>query len=92
MRKIEIETGHLVQSRLILELSNRLKIKVFCASIPNGGYSRSRDRERLKREGVRRGSPDFYFGAPNGVSAWSTKTPRSCLSFHQKMLREDVLT
>ncbi|MBR1156301.1 VRR-NUC domain-containing protein [Bradyrhizobium sp. JYMT SZCCT0428] len=83
--KIEVETEHLIQSRLILELSNKLVADVFCAAIPNGGYRRPRDRERLKREGVRRGSPDLYFVAPNGVSAWlELKTPRGFLSFHQR--------
>ena len=85
MIAVRTDSEHSIQARLMAELSRRLKPDVFCAAIPNGGYRRPRDRERLRLEGVKRGSPDLYFVAPNGVSAWlEMKTPHGFLSPDQR--------
>ena len=84
-RRQKTETEHSIQAQLMTELSWRLKPNIFCAAIPNGGYRRPRDRPLLMLEGVKRGSPDLYFIAPDGVSAWlEMKTATGFLSPHQK--------
>jgi hypothetical protein len=73
-----------------LMLAGRSELHWF--AIPNGEKRHIRVAQRLKNEGVRRGTPDLCFLLPGGKVGWlEMKTAKGSLSEHQKVFRDKAL-
>jgi len=73
------------QSRLVTELTWRLRPEVIMAAIPNGGFRHRRTAAILRSTGVKRGMTDLVFAYEEGQTAWlELKTGKVPLSDDQK--------
>ena len=72
------------QSKLMKELTYRLRPEVIVAAIPNGGFRHRRTAAILKATGVKRGITDLVFIYEEGQTAWlELKTGKVPLSDEQ---------
>ena len=82
---------HRIQVALVEFLHMALKPEVVWSAIPNGEKRHIRVAQRLKNEGVRRGTPDLFFCLPEGRVAWlEMKAAKGSLSEDQKIFRDRV--
>ena len=58
------------QSKLIKELTTRLRPEVIVAAIPNGGFRHRRTAAILRSTGVKRGMSDLVFAWEKGQTGW----------------------
>lgn len=69
------------QTKLVNELTWRLRPEVIMAAIPNGGFRTGRTAATMKRTGVKRGMTDLVFAFEAGQTGWLElkhgKTPLS---------------
>lgn len=82
---------HKIQAALVELLQRAAKPEIVWAAIPNGGVRHIRVAQKLKNEGVRRGTPDMFFCLPQGRVAWlEMKAKKGSLSDDQKYFRDRV--
>lgn len=90
--KLSPPSEHKLQVALIDYLALALRPELECRAIPNGEKRHIRVAQRLKNEGVRRGTPDIFICLPEGRIAWlEMKAHRGVLSEEQKAFRDKVL-
>lgn len=90
--KLAPPSEHKLQVALIDYLAFALRPELECRAIPNGEKRHIRVAQRLKNEGVRRGTPDIFICLPAGRIAWlEMKAAKGSLSPDQKAFREKVL-
>lgn len=83
---------HRLQVALVDYLALALRPELECRAIPNGEKRHIRVAQRLKNEGVRRGTPDIFICLPEGRIAWlEMKAHKGVLSEDQKAFRDKVL-
>lgn len=90
--KLAPPSEHKLQVALIDYLALALRPELECRAIPNGEKRHIRVAQRLKNEGVRRGTPDIFICLPGGKIAWlEMKAAKGSLSPEQKAFRDKVL-
>jgi hypothetical protein len=90
--KLAMPSEHKLQVALIDYLALALRPELECRAIPNGEKRHIRVAQRLKNEGVRRGTPDIFICLPGGRIAWlEMKAKAGSLSPDQKAFRDKVL-
>ena len=63
-----------------------VKPELYWSAIPNGGKRNLSVAVKLKREGLKRGSPDLYVMLPDGKIAWlELKVKGGSLSIEQRV-------
>lgn len=81
------------QTKLVNELTWRLRPEVIMAAIPNGGFRSGRTAATLKRTGVKRGMTDLVFAFEQGQTGWlELKFGKTPLSDVQLGIRHRLLT
>jgi len=95
VRRLTIQSSpseHKLQVALIDYLALALRPELEVRAIPNGGIRHKGVAQRLKDEGVRRGTPDIFICLPEGRIAWlEMKAKAGTLSPEQKAFRDKVL-
>jgi hypothetical protein len=90
--KAPTPSEHKLQVALIDYLAFALRPELECRAIPNGEKRHIRVAQRLKNEGVRRGTPDIFICLPEGRIAWlEMKAAKGRLSDDQEAFRDKVL-
>lgn len=90
--KLAPPSEHKLQVALIDYLAFALRPELECRAIPNGEKRHIRVAQRLKNEGVRRGTPDIFICLPEGRVAWlEMKAKKGVLSDDQKAFRDKVV-
>jgi hypothetical protein len=80
---------HQIQVALIDYLALALRPELEARAVPNGEKRHIAVANRLKAEGVRRGTPDIFICLPGGKIAWlEMKKQGGTLSPEQKAFRE----
>jgi hypothetical protein len=83
---------HKIQVALVDYLAIAARPEIEYRAIPNGGLRKIRVAQKLKAEGVRRGTPDLFFCLPAGRIAWlEMKAGKNGLEKEQKDFRDRVL-
>lgn len=89
MVKKPAPSEHQLQTALADYLMLAARPELHWFAIPNGEKRHIRVAQRLKNEGVRRGSPDLCFLLPGGKVGWlEMKASKGSLSEHQKSFRD----
>lgn len=87
--KFNPPSEHKLQTALVDYLAIAARPELHWFAIPNGEKRHIRVAQRLKNEGVRRGSPDLCFMLPGGKVGWlEMKASKGSLSEHQKAFRD----
>lgn len=82
---------HKIQVALMDYLALALRPELEARAVPNGEKRHIAVANRLKAEGVRRGTPDIFICLPDGKIAWlEMKKPGGSLSPEQKAFRTKV--
>ncbi len=82
---------HIIQRRLMDYLRIALRPELEARAVPNGEKRHISVANRLKAEGVKRGTPDIFICLPEGRIAWlEMKAAKGSLSPEQKAFREKV--
>lgn len=90
--KLAPPSEHKLQTALCDYLALAARPELHWFAIPNGEKRHIRVAQRLKNEGVRRGTPDIFICLPAGRIAWlEMKAQKGSLSPEQKSFREKVL-
>lgn len=90
--KLTPPSEHKIQTALCDYLTLAARPELHWFAIPNGEKRHIRVAQRLKNEGVRRGSPDLCFMLPDGKVGWlEMKASKGVLSEHQKAFRDKAL-
>ena len=80
---------HALQVAVVEYMALAVKPELYWSAIPNGGKRNLSVAVKLKREGVRRGTPDLYVMLPEGKIAWlELKVKGGSLSLEQRMFRD----
>lgn len=87
--KLAPPSEHKLQTALVDYLTIAARPELHWFAIPNGEKRHIRVAQRLKNEGVRRGSPDLVFLLPGGKVGWlEMKAKKGSLSPDQKAFRD----
>ena len=90
-KKLTTPSEHKIQSALIEYLRLALRPELEARAVPNGEKRHISVANRLKSEGVRRGTPDIFICLPHGRIAWlEMKAAGGSLSPEQKAFRDKV--
>lgn len=91
--KLAPPSEHKLQTALCDYLALAARPELHWFAIPNGEKRHIRVAQRLKNEGVRRGSPDLVFMLPGGKVGWlEMKAKTGALSDAQKSFRDKALS
>ena len=86
-------TEHQLQASLCEYLDRALRPELEYRAIPNGGKRHIGVARKLKREGVRAGTPDIFIMLPEGRIAWlELKIKGGYLSADQKAFRDKAIS
>ena len=80
---------HALQVAVVEYMTLMVRPELYWSAIPNGGKRNISVAVKLKREGVRRGTPDLYVMLPDGKIAWlELKVKGGSLSLEQRAFRD----
>ena len=80
---------HALQTVVADYMALAVKPELYWSAIPNGGKRNLSVAVKLKREGLKPGSPDLYVMLPEGKIAWlELKVKGGSLSLEQRMFRD----
>ena len=80
---------HALQVAVVEYMALAVKPELYWSAIPNGGKRNLSVAVKLKREGVRRGTPDIVILLPEGRVAWlELKVKGGSLSLEQRLFRD----
>ena len=80
---------HALQVAVVEYMALMVRPELYWSAIPNGGKRNLSVAVKLKREGVRRGTPDIVILLPEGRAAWlELKVKGGSLSLEQRMFRD----
>ena len=80
---------HALQTVVADYMTLMVRPELYWSAIPNGGKRNLSVAVKLKREGLKRGSPDLYVMLPEGKIAWlELKVKGGSLSLEQRMFRD----